>query len=105
MTPDLSPNGTAPWYAKLGLYVLTNVAPTMIILGIVLALVTGWLPFPVLTAVLGVRSDLAAIEDRLTLVERNTAELAAIFKMTLATQRGICFNTARTDQERQKCYQ
>jgi hypothetical protein len=104
--PDpLNGRGTpAPWYARLGMDVLTNVAPTMIILGVLIAIVTGWLPFPVLTAVLGLRADVSAIEKRLSEVERNTLALTRIFEGQLAAQKRICYNTGKTDEDRKQCY-
>lgn len=98
------PNGRLPWFAKLGLYLISNVAPLMLVLIAITALVTGWLPFPVLTTMQGVYSALVQIDKRLDLMERSTSDLKAIFQQTLSTQRNICYNTARSDDDKKRCF-
>lgn len=98
------PNGRAPWYAQLGLHVLTHVAPWTLLSLVLVSLVTGWLPFPVLSAFIQLRGDVSRLAALTHAHDQLLMRFVQAHERSLDIQRATCWNTARTIEDQRRCY-
>jgi hypothetical protein len=102
---------SAPWIVQTSVYVLERVAPWPLMLGVLLAVMTGWFPFPVLVAVNGFRADVAKQREDIAglavlIKARDVAltKFSEIQGQTLDVQRVVCWNVSKTTEEQRRCY-
>jgi hypothetical protein len=75
-------------------------APWTIISLIGLALITGWLPFPVLTMLVGYDTRFDSLDARFAALEAQNKVMSKLLESQVMITRIICWNTGKSEDEK-----
>ena len=105
--PDAAPVSIGSITA-IGSWLVTNFGPTetilIVIAGVMLGVVMGWMPSPMMSTMQAIREDQIRKEAAITLMQEREKEVVDIHTAQTALLRIICVHDSTTDQQKAECW-